>query len=637
VLSKAIDYIRSRRELWWTVGAALLISFITRPVTGVGPYFWTEGAWQSGLHQAFTDGIPFGGDGIVFTYGPLGFLELPTYWYSTTGAVAVVVSFLEPAVLAALLIVVLRGRFGWVMALGCAFIALLMRELLIYHPALPLAAVVAALYVVANPRRDWVRALALVGGIVAGYALLGRINAGIMIAAVVVIAVLFCDDRRRNVPIAIGSVVLTFLLGWVASGQALGELPGYVPAQLGMLTDHAQGMPYEGGATWEYPAAAVIFITGFAAAWFTGRNGDRDRRLGLACIWLAFSYLLFKQGFVRHDFHSLYFIEGSTVALLAMPWLASQRNIVLPGLAVMITIYAVSARNTGYLDLVNIPARTKSSVQASRLVVDAERRHRTTNDGLSAILARYAVSPELRKRLRRGTWTVWPAELSVIRAAGGKLKPLPTLQAYETVSGALDRRNAAAVADDARAPDHILYFGEVGEFDRRTPALDAPQTARAIICHYRVDGVPAPVYGYVALTRTPDRCTTRPRNVASVRSDWDSPVVVPKPSSSDSFIYVRIRGVGVHGFEKIRTQLFRAYVRELRYHLGQTGPPAERHRLVPGSAANGIVVGAGKAASIALAPGMALNFPLISAWREDNPASNSKPLTFDFFEQRLNR
>src|SRR5947199_4760950 len=77
-------------------------------------------SWRAGLHMAAHYGLPFGNQ-LVFTYGPLGFLDVNELWYGSTGGLAFAYALLLRGALAAALFAAARRNygfvFGWLVAL----------------------------------------------------------------------------------------------------------------------------------------------------------------------------------------------------------------------------------------------------------------------------------------------------------------------------------------------------------------------------------------------------------------------------------------------------------------------------------------------------------------------------------------
>ncbi|HEV7400581.1 MAG TPA: hypothetical protein VGN84_09975 [Solirubrobacterales bacterium] len=66
----------------------LVVALLTFPTFSLTPSPGLDPSWGAGLQMAAHDGLVFGRE-VVFTYGPLGFLSVPTLWYQDLGAAAV--------------------------------------------------------------------------------------------------------------------------------------------------------------------------------------------------------------------------------------------------------------------------------------------------------------------------------------------------------------------------------------------------------------------------------------------------------------------------------------------------------------------------------------------------------------------
>ena len=103
-----------------------------------------------------------------------------------------------------------------------------------------------------------------------GIELLSKLNAGITLAALALVA-LFAAPAPRLRPAAAfaGGAVVAVVVGWFAAGQSIssiGRLPdGLAPDRVGLLRgDVRSRIPT---AAWEFWAAFLVTGLGFAVAW----------------------------------------------------------------------------------------------------------------------------------------------------------------------------------------------------------------------------------------------------------------------------------------------------------------------------------------------------------------------------------
>lgn len=615
----AAKLLRSR-DFWLVALAAAVIVVVTRPVFTLTPVFGVEASWRAALYMAVDQHLHFGSD-VVFPYGPAGWLLVPTYWYENTGALAVAYSFLEAFAFAALILAVFRARFGWLWALALGFAVVSMTVDPVYEPRLPLIALIGAVVVVSRPTPDRALLLAVAGGVISGFATLGRVNSGVMAVLLVAAALLFIDDRRRNLPVFAVTALGTFAGGWIVLGQSLSDLPEYFWLMLQIGSGFADAMQTEiTGRGWEYVAAALLTAACFGAIWLTAE--DRRSRAGLCAVLVVTAYFAFKQGFVRHDAHSLFFFETLTVFAAVLPWQKTQWREALAGAVAALVLFAVAVDRP--IDGVVGPVgRAKASAQALHTLLDGGLRTQHRRDGRRFILAQLGVPRDYVTDLRAHSAGAWPDEETIIWAAGGRYVPWSTFQPYQAYTPELDRRTADLLADARRAPARIV-FRRAAHFDRRATAFEAPSALRALFCNYRRVSLSFQLQMWI---HTENRCTTAARPVATVHAAWGQKVAIPAPSTPNSFVYAEIEGVQVRGLEKLRSLALKSYIR-VAVLDGR-----RRKRIIPAVAAEGPVLSAGAGIELARPYQLSAGATEITLLKRGTTAPSGKPLTYRFFEQ----
>ncbi len=83
----------------WVI-VPLVIAVLSWHTLALEPSPGADISWQAALHMALHYRITFGNH-LIFTYGPLGFLSVPTLWYSGTGIIAFLYVVLMRVALAA--------------------------------------------------------------------------------------------------------------------------------------------------------------------------------------------------------------------------------------------------------------------------------------------------------------------------------------------------------------------------------------------------------------------------------------------------------------------------------------------------------------------------------------------------------
>ena len=550
-----------RQRVLYSALAALL-TLVTWPFLGPAqPYGLVPAAgldqsWIAALHMGTNQSLAYG-DPIVFTYGPLGFLHFPMFWYSNTALLGIVAQTMLRFLLAFALIEVLRPRLGLFIAATGAWVALLINP----EPLVPVILFVAAISLLELPTQRKASLFAVGGGLAVGLEMLGKVSVGITAAMLVAATVVMLPSHKlRMLCTAAVSTLLSLLAGWLATGNSLGALPGYLRGIADISSSYSEAMLTEAPTTtYQYGLALVVTAIGYMAAWQTGHSGERNRRLHIVVLWTLFAFLAFKQGFVRHDdSHALIYFGILTVALMAFPWKRDQSALavtsVAVGLCVVLSIggYKLSefASPTRHVDAARHPMR---------LMVSHERRSEIAALGRTVVAAALALPESYQKAIRGRPTAVLPSELSAIWLAGAELSPIATLQSYAGYSAALDDLNTDSLRAQS-GPDFVLFRSEKLPDGRLFP-FDSPGVARELLCGFRAERqAQAP---WVLLSRTANRCTARPEIVKSARLAWGQRIGVPEPSSPRSFVYVKIEGAEVRGGERLRSLLYKPHTRTL--------------------------------------------------------------------------
>ena len=226
--------------LW--VGVPLLITLLSWHPLPLAPQPGLDHSWEAGLQMALHEGVTFGNH-LIFTYGPLGFLTVPTLWYSDTGTIAVLYELLVRFALALALFAAARRTFG---NIGGALIAFVVADASVVAfetvPFFILGVMVIDQVAERRPR------LALLGalGAVAGLEMLNKQSVGLEMAILAVVIALAARGRRReNLLVTLAALIVSLLFFWTITGQDWGALPAYARNAKQIISGYSAGMKYE--------------------------------------------------------------------------------------------------------------------------------------------------------------------------------------------------------------------------------------------------------------------------------------------------------------------------------------------------------------------------------------------------------
>jgi hypothetical protein len=621
----------------WVI-VPLMIVLLSWQALPLEPLWGLDNSWHAAMHMAINRGITFG-HRLIFTYGPLGFLSVPTLWYAGTGTIAVFYTLLVRVAVAvavfagarrsygtapgALIALVVAGAIG--LRFGKEIPGVALEELpLLSLETLPF--LVFSVWVVdrvAGRRRLLV--LMAVGGAVAGLELLNKISVGISLTVLTVIMALGARGRRReNLIVGLCALLATSLVAWTATGQGLGALLAYLDNSAQIVSGYALAMSWEEpGLGWQYVAAGAAFAFGLLAALhMTADGGSARRRWGIVALWVAFCFFEFKDGFVRHEEinGAVYFI-AMLVGFFAFRWRGGLRLVGL-GLTAALLAFVLVAEHVSLSAVFDPISRANAAIEQFGQVLNPAERDAITARGRGAIEARYPLDPATLNLLEGQTVHVAPYQTSVAWAYELDWHPLPVFQSYAAYTTALDGTDSNALRS-ANAPQRILRNLDPSD-DGRVNAFDEGLATRTVLCSYaELRTTPE----WQVLGVGPDRCEP-PVRLTTVRADWAQVVAIPTPPNDHSFIFVRISGVGVEGFERLTALLYRPALREITLN-------GARFRLIAGTASDGLILRAAPEADFTAPFAVAPNSSYLAVSKAGQGRSDRLPVTLSFFAQSV--
>jgi len=565
-----------------------VVALAAWPVHSLRADIGSDWSWIAALDYAAEHGLRFG-DQITWSYGPLGFLDTwhgPALYYGDV----LLLSWLYAAVLQVLLAYALLSALRRTLPLPAAVLGAVVVLALTADPAPALALAWCALALTrpdGAPERDGMRALAfpLALGALTGVALLGKLNEGVELLALALVA-LTAVPRRRDTLAFAGALVGAAALGWLATGQTFADVVPYVRNGAQIVSGYAAAMgtsdPHH---QWTYLAAFALPALALALLWTATRALPRRRRFGLLGLSVVYVAFAFKEGFVRQDAEHLEVYFGGLAVLFALIPVrprGGRRTVALAaGGVVAVVLALVALQDVGHVARrLNPVANVAAAADQLRTLGSPSRQDALTADLRVRLDALYHLPPQLRTAVGNRPVMFWPFLFGEAAYAYGlNLRPLPSLEPYGAYTPALDRLGARMLAS-GRAPARILRARAAG-IDGRNPTFEAPLATLQIFCRYRQLAAQEP---WQLLVRASDRCGA-PRPLQTRTAAWGAPVTVPAPRSLDALVLARVEGAGPQGLERLRALLLRPAPRWIALD-------GQRFRLVAATAADGLLLSA---------------------------------------------
>jgi len=542
-----------------TIAAAFAITIVGWPIPDQRIFGGLDPSWQAGLHMAFADHIQFGPD-LAFTHGPLGFLVAPRLFATTSWALSVAVSFLAAFALAYVLVRLLRTRLRepWAALVALPFVVILNQSLLTgLQPLLSqvflILSMLWAFRVVIDDKRAFTPQQALAAGLASSVVLV-KADAGLSCLAILGYAVVYCAYRTGGARFAakmlalfLATATAALLVLWMAIGQSVANLGVWLSRTLQLVEGHSAAMNVEAAPKFEYTAAiATLVVLTVAVA---ASKLDRATRIAVLILSVACSYLAFRQGFVRHDIHSIQFFAVLTVIPFAFIAVWGVRQTLL--VALLPTLMLVVIGNLSVTQLTDIGGRLDEADQVAHLAVSSSARDAFMADSRAELRAQYALPPDVVRKLSGHTVDIEPSELMIAWAYPDfRWRQLPVFQTYDAYTQPLDQANAEFLAGRTH-PDYVLR--QPGQsIDGRLQQFESPEATLELLCNYRT------IFAddrWQVLHRTPDRCG-EPRTIGRVKAHLGETVRVPP--GDDAIVVARFKGAAGSFADKLRTMAFAA-------------------------------------------------------------------------------
>jgi hypothetical protein len=566
----------------WALG--VIVALLGWRVGFHPPWSGLDPSWTAGLAMATKEGLHFGTQ-VVFTYGPLGFLDGTILWYGDLAVLA----FLYLAALyvgfSVALVWALRRSLPIVPSVLIAFLIVALLPLL---EKSILLAVIVCLGVLERERSQRTINLLVVGGAsFAALEALVKLSSGPVVALVFLVAVIGVGARWWQVLGFLGLMGGEILLLWLLAGQSLSAIPDFLENTWQVVSGYSgAAMITESDVSARKVVlatlAAAIITVGLVAASTRAHYRDRRAHWAAAVLMGIAGFAVFKEGVVRADAgHLTPFFSTTCVLWIAIPWGKARWRWLVAGSAVIAAV-GVPVRPSGLPTHLNAIANVRYATDQFRTLVSGSRRTKLTNDGRFGLVIGYNLDPQVLADLRGHTVAVEPWEAAVAWAYQLDWDPLPIFQNYQAYTSRLDGANATAV-ESPTGPDRILREtvpgSPTGDIDNRYPGWDPPAQARAILCNF----VPLQTSArWQVLGRTSNRCSS-PQLIRSVDASSGTTVAVPEPGRNE-VVFVRIYGAGVSGLERLSTLLLHARTRRLIVNGAQS------YRLIPGTASDGLLL-----------------------------------------------
>jgi hypothetical protein len=544
----------ARKRLTLALIAGVVLVVALTPIGSIAPIPTGDNSWHAALAMAFNQNVQFGPDAI-FTYGPLGFLEFPQLYFTSTFVLSELYVVGIHLLFFAALYWSLSRSFGkgWAVVLGVVGTWGVAAALLAtpdgIAPASP------GLIFVGGPVLIWccalvrndlsehaTRVMPFLLGAGTALLLLVETNMAVLVGALSVITLLVANGPRLFRLLAyVTSAVVLFVVFWVIDGQAVANIGSYLHGSEQITAGYTSAMSVENAPAWQYIAAFAFAVLVGWIVYFASPRPTFQLTWAPMILVIVFLFFTFKETFVVHGpAHKFIAFAACLVALLAVPVTASIRLPFAGALLVTaVALLAVSgfgttfdALRSGMATSIRVPGTVLSP--ARRVAAMQTVRKQIHEDYFPGL----ALGPRTVSLAQGKTTYIQDGNAGVSWAYPSLLwKPLPVLQEYSAYTPYLDRLNADFLASD-NGPRRILRPPSAA-LDSQLPAFEGPQTVVSLICHYGQLGASS---SWQVLGKVSDRCGPM-HQISVVHSRIGQEIDVPQPTRPDEAIVARVSSI----------------------------------------------------------------------------------------------
>jgi len=429
-------------------------------------------SWMWGLNEALAQGLTFGQD-VIFNVGPYVSLFSQHYHPGIEGLAIGARLYLGLCYALALFLATRRASLLWILCLALFIPSAMSRRdvLLALYPLILAIGLTNHLRETQLPSASKGTDTTLLALLFSALGLLPLIKGSFLIGAVATAGLsmlLLLQAGRKLLGALVLLAPLAGLVGfWLLAGQRLAALPDYFITMASVVTGYSEAMALPGNS-----AEIVLYLLaclGILYAVASAPELPRIHRLFLALLFALFLFVMFKNGFVRHDKHAL--IAGSA-ALLG---LAAAGLFVTGRPATLGLTFVLSLATMIFIDQNH--TSSKSTYVHDNFTVtylDAIQGFASLFDKSGALAAAYEkerdnIRNELPLPNLAGTTDIYSYGQSYLLASGNRWSPRPIIQGHEAYTPKLEALNAAFLTSQ-HAPDHILF--KVETIDDRMPSYE---------------------------------------------------------------------------------------------------------------------------------------------------------------------
>lgn len=498
-----------------------------------------DNAWIMGLHEASARSLAYGRD-MIFTFGPYAAIYTHEYHAATDHIMLFGSIFVTAGFVASVLVVARRTPWYWSTLFAYVVCVLsYSRDAQLFAFA-PLA-VMASASVVEFPSRsvlgqNLLRFSLLVTGAVLGILPLikGSLLAPVLVAVTLSTALIAKRISLRFAALYAISPLVSLVISWLISGQALGNLPAYFSTQLQIISGYTDAMSSIGPTSeWVlYLFGSLLCLFLFASAKILDKTASRAVLIMLG----VFFFIAFKAGFVRHDGHAVTAASALLIGIMLVSTCLESTRFRAAILGALVCWIGLDG-NYSNVSTKQLLVRTSSMFEGFVSGLRARALDSTTfNASYSSQLSKLAEQCSLPKL--DGTTDIYSYGQTCLIATQNSWSPRPIFQSYSAYTSDLAEINRQHLMG-LTAPDHVLF--RVEPIDGRLPSLEDGYSWPTLLNRYVLKGFQNDYLQFDKRSQPSHTSSHELTLIKTVSAQLGQPIEVPRKSGALIFASVSVR------------------------------------------------------------------------------------------------
>jgi len=564
----------------------LLIGIWTIPWPLHMPSSGLDPSWVIGINIAASENMQFGPE-IAFTFGPLGFLYIPTFIDQNLWFLSLLFTlFIHFLFIFSIVLLMVKSSSNWKDYIIVLPVLLVVLQVFHYlRDTELLFSIIIFLYLIATDKidRNYEKWVLLFISLMLAIATLIKFNMALTSVSIILsfLLISFFNKRFKRHLFTFVLYIVFIIILWTINGQYLANLPVYLVNGFQLSFGYSDAMATN-GMEWQVYLGSIGII--FLIILFAYSLVIKDKNL-VIFIFLnsIFLFFTFKHGFVRHDGHvyeffSTFAIFFSCIFLLGK----SNTNFGLRCFSLLMSFLFIISICLGLPFILeeNVFQKVPAFDSSFSLISDQTYQTQVLEDAKNKIRRDHPLENKTIHYLKNSTVDIFPWDIALVWAYNFNWSPRPVFQSYSAYTEYLDKTNVQHFSNE-EAPQAILYSFK--SIDERYPLFDEPSTFASILQNYSIVNKSSDEFLLLFYNSTKNSYILE-EDLGVIEVELGQPITIPTYDSG--YVFARIE-LEYSTFGKLMKFIYKPAPAFIRFGFSDLTYSNE-FRFIPGVSKNGV-------------------------------------------------